>query len=77
MNPTDQYTVDTIMYNGDIKPAPVVSTEGSSLNTDTNIALSQSMDSVNTTPEDEVSLYQLIFLISIHVVFIIRGMNLY
>ncbi|KAL4216394.1 RNA-binding protein with multiple splicing 2 [Mactra antiquata] len=54
MNTADPYAIDPIMYNGDIKSTPVVSTEGSSLNTDTNIALSQSMDSVNTTPEDEV-----------------------
>ncbi|XP_053387224.1 uncharacterized protein LOC123541935 [Mercenaria mercenaria] len=53
MNPGEQYAIDPIMYNGDIKTPPV-SSEGSSLNSETTIALSQSMDSVNTTPEDEV-----------------------
>jgi hypothetical protein len=54
MNTSEQYTIDPIMYNGDIK-SPPASSEGSSLNSETTIALSQSMDSVNTTPEDEVS----------------------
>ncbi|XP_060552873.1 protein couch potato-like isoform X14 [Ruditapes philippinarum] len=53
MNTSEQYTIDPIMYNGDIK-SPPASSEGSSLNSETTIALSQSMDSVNTTPEDEV-----------------------
>lgn len=56
MNTADQYTIDPIMYNGDLKTPPV-SSEGSSLNSETTIALSQSMDSVNTTPEDEVRIF--------------------
>lgn len=55
MNASEQYSIDPIMYNGDLKSPVSSGVEGSNLNTEANIALSQSMDSVNTTPEDEVS----------------------
>lgn len=49
------------MYNGDIKAAPVPgstnigASDPNPLNSETTMQLSQSLDSVNTTPEDEVS----------------------
>lgn len=47
------------MYNGDIStpvatPTNIGASDSSPLNNDSNMQLSQSLDSVNTTPEDEV-----------------------
>lgn len=56
------------MYNGEIK-SPVVTSNNigpsehpSPLNNEATMQLSQSLDSVNTTPEDEVSVLSLLHL---------------